>query len=185
MDTSGKISEYDVDRMNQLLTGLKVFQCYCHVTRYILNASYDLGKWNLVEPGWNRVGSTRLTHTWLEQPSPQVRWWSSQLFLWLSWLEILSVSLSFIPNYCEIIFSIKIVKTWSWVELSGSRESSQRHWCPSLSCMRTRYKCLVDDPIKIQLIFKSFFYLYVSIETHSTSPKVAHLQPAYNTYHIS
>ena len=39
-----------------------------------------------------------------------------------------------------------------------------------------RYKCLVDHPMKIQFIFKSFFYLYVSIETHSTSPKVAHLQ---------
>ena len=36
----------------KLLSGLKVFKCYCHLTRYILDASYDLGKWNLVEPGW-------------------------------------------------------------------------------------------------------------------------------------
>ena len=184
MDTSGKISEYDVDRMTQILTRLKVFKCNCHLTKYILDASYDLGKWNLVEPGWTNQVDSYLVGTAIT-PSPLV--------------IVTTLPLAFLvgnQQFCQCLFlSFQIImklssvsklsKTWSLVELSGSRESSQRHWCPSLSCMRTRYKCLVDDPIKIQLIFKSFFYLYVSIETHSTSPKVAHLQPAYNTYHIS
>ena len=159
MDTSGKISEFDVDRITQLLTRLKVFKCYCHLTRYILDASYDLGKWNLLEPGWFNQVDSYLVGTAIT-PSPLVIVTTLPLAFLVgnSW-TILSVSLSKTSNYYEIIFSIKTAKTWSWGELSGSRESSQRHWCPSLSCMRTIEDITVSMMIqwKSNLFSKVFF----------------------------
>ena len=136
MDTSGKISEFGVDRITQTFDWIKKY-FFWHLTRYILDASYDLGKWNLVEPGWTNQVDSYLVGTAIT-PSPLVIVTTLPLAFLVgnSW-TILSVSLSKTSNYCESIFSIKTVQTWSWVELSGSRESSQRHWCPSLSCVRT------------------------------------------------